>query len=63
VKRGNDGQCCCNCEHNKAINGHPWVTGTSIMTPTGMYVCDALTNLMASHKHGACEMWKPKKKA
>lgn len=62
-KRDNHGQCCCNCANQRAVNGHPWVTGTSILKPTGMYVCTAFLEespqraVVISHKHGACETW------
>lgn len=64
-KKKNRNQCCCNCKFRFAVNGHPWVTGTSIMTATGLYVCtskesgDTSRRFMASGKHGACEGWAP----
>ena len=54
------GRCCCNCANQRAIYGHPWVTGTSIMTPTGDYVCGVLGQLVASRRHGLCEEWTKK---
>lgn len=64
-KKTNRGQCCCNCKNRFAVHGHPWITGTSIMKPTGLYVCtskeynDKSRYFMASGKHGACEAWEP----
>jgi hypothetical protein len=57
----NQCQCCCNCGFHQQINGHPWITNTSIMKNTGIYVCSMLENLVISQKHGICEAWKPKK--
>lgn len=61
---GSKGKCCCNCKFQVTICGHPWVTGTSVTTPTGLYACavQLLTdgssrNVSASDGHGLCEMW------
>jgi hypothetical protein len=61
---GPKGKCCCNCKFQMTICGHPWVTGTSVMTPTGLYACaaqmltgDSSRNASASDGHGLCEMW------
>lgn len=65
---GDKGKCCCNCMFQIKICGHPWVTGTSIKTPTGLFACGAMMfmddgnpkdkrSVMASDGHGLCEMW------
>ena len=71
---GPRGKCCCNCVHQFAVHGHPWMTGTSIMTPTGIFVCKSLhdvdnpdqgtrkdkRNYTINSGHGLCEMWEKK---
>lgn len=56
-------RCCCNCTHHHPVNGHPWVTKSSILTPTGLSVCTVLSKdnkdraFIASSGHGLCEEW------
>lgn len=62
-KKENHGRCCCNCSHHHAVNGHPWVTDSSITTPTGLFTCSCFADMgegtdhIASAAHGACECW------
>ena len=65
-KKENHDHCCCNCRYRHVVMGHPWVTNTSIMTPTGLFVCTYLAcednsdAYVASSAHGACEGWEEK---
>lgn len=63
--KGYEGQCCCNCSHQRHVVGHPdnnWFPSRSIMETVG-YVCvipdpDFYPDVIFfENKHGMCEYW------
>jgi hypothetical protein len=59
-----NGQCCCNCEHQRPINAHPWnenaLVKGSVTTIVG-YGCTCPEFFpdigFMERKHSLCEFW------
>lgn len=63
-ERNKDGCCCCNCVHQKPINGHPWNQALLVKTPCAAIVgwgCQPpdLSPMITFFQspHGMCEMY------
>lgn len=59
------GRCCCNCEYQRPITGHPWNKIIDHITPISQVIAWGCTvqfpniNLFEV-EHSMCEMWTPR---
>lgn len=66
ITGGESGKCCCNCDLQCELFGHPTVVDNStVCTPMNIFTCSAVREnkhqLVLNTKHGLCECWNKRK--